>query len=71
MNAERQAVIEILKAVADAIRELGEIPSGHLYAQLMGHMSLELYQKIIGALVAAKLVEEQNHLLRWIGPEVK
>jgi hypothetical protein len=55
-------------AVAEAIRELGSVPSGHLYAQLMDKMSLETYTAVIQVLKNTKLVEEKNHLLTWIGP---
>lgn len=59
------AYLDAIKAVADAIKELGEVPSGILYAQLMNHLSLEQYDKIIGHLKSAGLVVEKNHLLRW------
>ena len=32
-----KAALDALRAVADAIRDAGEIPAGHLYAALMGH----------------------------------
>lgn len=47
------------------------MPSGHLYARLMSHMSLETYDSIIGTLKRAGLVEERNHLLRWLAPRGK
>lgn len=67
MTSEQQmnAAVQITKAVADAIRELKEVPSGHLYAQLMGSMSLETYNMIIQTLRGAGLVSEQNHVLYW------
>ena len=46
--------MQVIVAVADAIKALGSIPSGHLYARLMPHMSLEAYQAIIGVLKQAK-----------------
>lgn len=55
-------------AIAEAIRELGEVPSGHLYAQLMTRMDLRTYQRIIETLKGAGLVSETAHLLRWTGP---
>ena len=55
--------------VADAIQELGSVPAGHLYAAVMGHMSLETFEGIVGVLVGAKLVRrDASHLLTWIGP---
>jgi len=56
-------------AVGEAIRDLGSVPSGHLYARLMGHMDLDTYNKLIGLLKQANLVEESNHLLTWVGPK--
>lgn len=55
-------------AIAEAIRELKEVPSGHLYARVNQHMTLDAYNRIILALKTAGLVKEQNFLLTWIGP---
>lgn len=69
MNAQAQAATGAVLAVAECIRDLGSVPSGHLYARLTGHMSAESYQSIIAALVRAGLVRQHpNHLLEWIGP---
>lgn len=57
-------------ALAEAIRTAGEIPSGHLYAQVMGVMSLGTYGACLQTLKGAKLVEERGNLLRWVGPVV-
>ena len=65
MNKKQQAALEIIKAVADTIKELGSVPSGHLYAQLMGHLTLDQYNQIIGVLKNTGLVSESNHLLTW------
>lgn len=60
------AGIKTIAAVAGAIRELGRVPSGHLYARLMGHLSLDEFNKIIGILVKAGLVEQTvGHELIW------
>lgn len=32
------AMLQTVKAVAEAIRELKQVPSGHLYTMLMDHM---------------------------------
>jgi hypothetical protein len=68
-NEEITAGIQILVAVAEAIREKGEVPSGELYAVLSGHLTLALYTKVIERLKGAGLVSERNHLLTWIGPQ--
>ena len=63
------AALEVTRAIAETIRELKQVPSGHLYARLMGHMSLSQYEQIITALVNTGLVERTgDHLLRWIEP---
>jgi hypothetical protein len=71
INKERlKAGLKALQAVAEAIRELKQIPSGTLYAQLMGVMDLETYEHLIGTLKGAGLVSEsQAHLLTWIEPK--
>jgi len=64
-NAALQAAL----ALTEAIRELGSVPSGELYARVMGTFSIASYENIIRALVNAKLVrEDASHLLTWIGP---
>jgi len=68
MNAQQKAALQIIHAISESIRELGSIPSGHLYAQVMGHLSLEEYNAIIKILVNAGLVKESNHVLTWIEP---
>lgn len=65
--AELKATILIVKAVADAIKELGEVPSGHLYARLQGTLSLNTYNRVIDFLKKAKLITVQNHLITWKG----
>jgi hypothetical protein len=63
-----EVVVGIVVAVAETIKELGSVPSGHLYARLMGHMNLETYENIIGVLVRKGLVRhEPSHLLVWTG----
>lgn len=57
-------------ALAEAIRTLGRIPSGHLYAQVMGAMTFESFTCAIGTLKRAGLVREVAHELTWIGPVV-
>lgn len=70
MNPKAKAVA-VVAVLAETIRELGSVPSGHLYAQVMSHMSLDTYNSAIGVLKSADLVKESNHLLTWIGPSPK
>ena len=61
---------ERVKPVLDAIQEIitgagsQGIPSGHLYAMLMGYMDLDTYQNVIALMVRAGGVTLQNHVLR-------
>ena len=70
-NVEREhvrAYVAIISAVAETIRERGTVPSGTLYALLMGRMTFEAYSRMIQQLKNAGLIEEKAHLLRWTGP---
>ena len=67
MTNQERAALEIVIAIGQTIKELGSIPSGHLYAQLMGKMSLETYTKIIDLLVRTGAVKNEGHLLTWVG----
>lgn len=55
-------------AIGETIRDLGSVPSGHLYARVMDKMSLTVYNSCIEILKTAGVVEESGHLLTWIGP---
>ena len=68
-TSEALAAVRVAHAIAETIRELGEVPSGHLYARVMGVMDLRQYEQVISLLIDARLVERApSHLLRWIGP---
>ncbi len=67
---EIRAGLEMVMVVSEAIREAGEIPSGVLYSFLIGRIDFEGYSKMIALLKRTGLVEEKNHLLRWVGPKV-
>ena len=67
-NEEVHAGLNVIRAVADAIKEAGQIPSGHLYAAMMGFVDLCAFEKIISLLKRSHLVEEQpGNLLVWKG----
>lgn len=65
--ADIEAAVQIASAIAGAIKDLGEVPSGHLYARVMGHMSLQTYELILTMLQRAGLIEVKNHLITWTG----
>lgn len=66
-----KAALAMTLAVAEAIREAGEIPSGTLYAMLVSKVDMQGYQSMIRNLNNAGLVEEKAHLLKWIGPKLE
>jgi len=71
MKDQLQNAMEVCKALASAIHAAKEIPSGHLYAAVMGHMTLETYQACIRTLEKTGLIkEESSHLIRWTGGDI-
>jgi len=52
----------VVKAILECIPPEG-MPSGHLYAALMGRMSLDQYQNMIGALKALGALTEERYWL--------
>jgi len=67
-KSQVQAAVEILRAVAEMIQSVGQIPSGQLYALLMGKMDIETYERMISTLIGAGLIRrERSHMLVWIG----
>lgn len=72
MQVTREQVVATLnavRAVAECIRDVGEVPNGELYVRIMpSGMSFEMYCNIIDTLKRAGVVSESNNLLRWIGP---
>ena len=69
LKQQIEATFQVLKALAEIIDHAGEVPSGELYARLMGTVTLDEYQRLIGSLKRTGLVTETpGHLLRWSGP---
>ncbi len=71
-NANHAAkLVQLVALIAETVRESAEIPSGTIYATIMGTFSLGEYEWAIARLKGAKLIEETgSHLLRWVGPAV-
>lgn len=66
--AQIKAYIELVKAIADSIRELKSVPAGHLYAMLCATMTADQFNVIIGKLVSGGLItRDQSHMLHWKG----
>lgn len=71
-SEQKVAALQLVSAIADCIMELGEVPSGHLYANVMGKIDLETYQGVIDILVLAKLITvSPSHLIKWNGAKIK
>lgn len=69
-NADKsvRAAMLVTTAIAEAIRELGAVSNGELYARI-GHMlGIDNYNAVIELLKDAGMVRESNHVLTWIGP---
>lgn len=66
-TTEVKAALEVTKAIADMIKEVGSVPSGELYVRCMGHLTLDQYQGVIRLLERTGLVKESNNLLTWVG----
>ena len=54
-----------LQALAEAIRELKQIPSGHLYARVMNYMDINAYEKAIRMLCNSGVIRQDGDLLKW------
>lgn len=68
-DAQVRAALAMLRAVADAIQEVGQAPAGPMYAMLAGTISLNDFNAMIDMLVKSGLVKRDgNHMLTWIGP---
>ena len=66
---EIAAGLQIVRAVADSIKELGTSPAGPLYAVLMGRgVTLAGFEQIISILTRAGLVAKHGDMLTWTGP---
>lgn len=71
MTIDKTVFYQTIIAVSETIRELREVVSGHLYNALLQRypsMTSDEYQRIIDMLKRAKLVTQQNNVLRWTGP---
>jgi hypothetical protein len=64
---QTKSALKMILAVSETIREAGRIPSGTLYAVLMGKVDMAGYTKMIDILKRAGLVEEKFHELIWVG----
>ncbi len=72
MSSTAEQVKASLNAVfvlGGAIRELRQIPSGHMYAMVMAFLSLEQYEQAVSILVNAKAIRRKGDVLVWCAEE--
>jgi hypothetical protein len=57
--------VEVMQAMFDLIKAAGSRgqPSGELYAMVMGKLTLDVYNQIIGTMKRAGLIREESHVL--------
>jgi hypothetical protein len=65
---EVTAALLTVATIGVTIRDLGRVPNGHLYSQVMSHMSNRTYNKCLDLLKQGNLIKEENNVLIWIGP---
>lgn len=65
MSEPKVRMLNIARVVAETVREVGEAPSGPIYAALMGVVSLSEYEAVVSMLVRAKVIAKRGHLLVW------
>ena len=56
MNAtQKQAIFALFSAITESVKVAGDLgaPGGVLYAALMGKLTLDQFEKVMGALVQA------------------
>lgn len=70
METQLESTKRIVAAIAGAIKELGSVPSGHLYARVMGILSIDQYNTVIGILKKQGLITESHYLLTWVDSEL-
>ncbi len=68
MTTKAAAALGIVRAIADTVKELREVPSGTLYSNLMAQgMTLQQYETVLDILKKARVIEvTPGHLVRWI-----
>lgn len=62
-RAVRAAAL-LTAAMLETICDLGEVPSGHLYAVVMSRLSLDTYNSAIGTLVREGFITNTGDLLK-------
>lgn len=65
---QRDVLVHLTAALAEAIHDAGEIPSGYLYAAVMSQFNLENYNVMLLVIKKAGLISiDEHHMIRWTG----
>lgn len=62
---ELRAGLAALTALAEAIRELKTVPSGHLYSRVMQYLTIDAYESAIRTLCNADVIRRSGDVLHW------
>ncbi len=63
------AGMQLVLVVADSVRELGNAPTGAIYAALSDRIDYAGFERIIGILVNTGVIRKNGNLLVWIEPQ--
>lgn len=69
-EAQLRALINATNGIYEIIQLSGGIPSGHLYARLMGQCSLDVYNFLLNTLIESGRVKQFNFFLTAVPPNV-
>jgi hypothetical protein len=62
---ELKAGFAALQALAEAVRELKQVPSGILYSRVMNYLDINAYESAIRTLCNAGVIRKSGDLLHW------
>jgi len=60
---DKQTVVAYMVAILETLKECNGAPSGHLYAALMGRLSLHEFEVIVSLTKSMGYVSEKGHFL--------
>lgn len=63
------AVEGVVDALEEAVRDAKEIAAGHIYAQLAGRLSVDMFNIMCRMLVARGNVAMSGYVLRWVNKD--
>ena len=61
--------LALMRIICETVREVGEAPSGVVYAALMSHCALAAYESLVSQLCGTGLISQRNNVLIWVGPK--